>query len=322
MVIFIVRRYLNACLFLSCGYYVGMCDIVQVDSYNQLLEELNRLNIKNVDESSFALKAIMCAAEASRRNSPIFVFTDGSVSNQESLGEVEAIVAEKNLQINTIIIGDSSRISKRLVHNRNIHKLKHSHHRRQNIMTDIYQELADFSDGQNIQIPVDEVSDIGPVIVYSATQSSNTIFQYSETLSGSTNFSVMVNSYAFQILICANGENINVSLYTPQGKNTVTVTICLAILASTDINANNLTEYSISLDSNTTYVATINLTEATLYGQWILMIQSQGSYSVSIREFSTLIVSTDTRTIRSDSNYENYDVTDLKPLEGIYSIVK
>ena len=199
--------------------YVGMCNKVQVNSYKQLLEELNRLNIQNIDERSFPLRAITCAAKASRRDSPIFVFTDGSVSNQELLGEVEAIVAEKNLQINSIIVGDSSQISKRLVHNRNIHKFKHSYYRRQNIMTDIYQELADFSDGQNIQIPVEEISDIGPVITYSATQGSNTIFQYSDNLSGLTNLSVMVNSYAFEILICINGENITVSVYSPQGKN-------------------------------------------------------------------------------------------------------
>ena len=203
--------------FMIC--YVGMCNTVQVDSYDQLLKELNRLNTQNIDKRSFPLEAIACAAKASRRNSPIFVFTDGSVSNQELLGEVEAIVAKENLQINSIIVGDSSQISKRLVHNRNIHKFKHSHYRRQNIMTDIYQELADFSDGQNIRIPVEEISDIGSVITYSATHGSNTIFQYSDNLSGLTNFSVMVNSYAFEILICVNGENINVSVYTPQGKN-------------------------------------------------------------------------------------------------------
>ena len=203
--------------FMIC--YVGMCNTVQVDSYDQLLKELNRLNTQNIDKRSFPLEAIACAAKASRRNSPIFVFTDGSVSNQELLGEVEAIVAKENLQINSIIVGDSSQISKRLVHNRNIHKVKHSHYRRQNIMTDIYQELADFSDGQNIQIPVEEISDIGSVITYSATHGSNTIFQYSDNLSGLTNFTVMVNSYAFEILICVNGENINVSVYAPQGKN-------------------------------------------------------------------------------------------------------
>ena len=94
-------------------------------------------------------------------------------------------------------------------------------------------------------------------------------------------------------------------------------------LASTGVNAINLMEYSISLDSNTTYVATVsNVTEAALYGEWRLTVQSQGSYSVLIRDFSRLIVSTDTVTYRTDSNYENYDVADLKPLEGMYNLVK
>ena len=195
-----------------------MCDIVQVDSYNQLLEELNRLNIQNIGENSNYLKAIMCAAKGSRENSPIFVFTDGSVSDQKRLGEVKAMVSKKNLQINNIIVGESLQISKRLVHNRNIHKWKHSYYRRQSTMIDVYEELADFSDGQNIQIPVDEISDIGPVITYSATQNSNTIFRHSNIAFGSINFPILVNSYTFQILIFVNGENINVSLHTPQGK--------------------------------------------------------------------------------------------------------
>ena len=93
-------------------------------------------------------------------------------------------------------------------------------------------------------------------------------------------------------------------------------------LASTGINAISLMammEYSISLDSNTTYVATINITEVALYGEWKLTVQSQGSYSVLIRDYSTLIISTGILTIRSDSDYGNYEVTDLKPLEGIRS---
>ena len=162
----------------------------------------------------------MCAAKVSAENSPIFVFSDGSESftDQELLGELEAMIAEKNLESN--IIRSNTQISKRSVINRpqQTHKMKQFHYKRE-INIDIYQELADFSDGQNIQIPVDKISDIGPIVTYSATQSTNTIFRHSNTAFGSTHFSFLVNSYADQILICVNGQYIFVSVYTPQSKS-------------------------------------------------------------------------------------------------------
>ena len=187
--------------------------MIQVDSIDQLiqlLQELSQLNAQNTTEDS--LKAIMCAAKVSTENSPIFVFSDDDfVSDQQLLGEVEAMVAEKNLEI--IVVSDSSQISKRSVHNR---KSK-SHYKRQSSTTDVYQELADFSDGQSIQIPVDEISDIGPVVFYSTTQSSNTIYRHSTSRFGFADFFFFVNSYAYKIMIYLNGQNINVSVYTPQG---------------------------------------------------------------------------------------------------------
>ena len=198
-----------------------MCDTVQADNINQFIEQLSQLS---VGENSASVKAIMCAAKVSRDNSPIFVFSDDSATDQELLGEVEAIVAEKNLEIN--ILSESSQTSRRSAYNRKDHKMKQSHSKRQISNVDVYQELADFSDGQNVQIPVEEISEIGPVITYSATQSTNTIFRHSDITFGSTQSSFMVNSYAYQILICANGQNINVSVNTPLGKsfnNCVTV---------------------------------------------------------------------------------------------------
>ena len=185
--------------------------MIQLD-IDQLSRKLDQLRNNGVFSSP--LKAIMCAAEVSAENSPIFVFSDGSesITDQELLGELEAIVAEKNLEIN--IITGNLQISKRSV----INRPRQFHYKRQINNIDIYQELAFFSDGQIIQIPVDEISDIGPVVTYSATQSSNTIFRHSNTTFGSTHFSFLVNSYTDQILICINGQYIEVSAYTPQGK--------------------------------------------------------------------------------------------------------
>ena len=199
-------------------FFLGICDISHVNNFNQLLEAFGQLR---VTENNFPLKAIMCAARDSRDNSPIFVFSDDDddfTEDQELLGEIEAMVAEKNLEID--IFRDSSQISKRSVDT----KQAKSHYKRQITNTDVYQELADFSDGQDIQIPISEISDIGPIITYSATQSSNTIFHHSTISFHSINYSFLVNSYAYQILIFVNGENINnVTVYTPQGRHLIAV---------------------------------------------------------------------------------------------------
>ena len=84
-------------------------------------------------------------------------------------------------------------------------------------------------------------------------------------------------------------------------------------IASTGVSATTLTQYSLSHVSNASYIATVNITEPALYGEWWLTVQSQGSYSVLIKEFSQLIIFVDTLTITSNNTY---DVVDVKPLEG------
>ena len=93
---------------------------------------------------------------------------------------------------------------------------------------------------------------------------------------------------------------------------------CFTNSLYTGNNAITLTQYSVSLDSNTTYIATVNITESALFGEWRFTVQSQGSYSILIKEFNTLIVYVDTLTITSNNTY---DVVDVKPLEGMYVTV-
>ena len=105
-------------------YFLDTCITIRIDNIDQLL---NLLDTQTIELELFPLKATMCAAKASRENSPIFVFTDDSTPDQELLGAVEAMVAEKNLEIN--IISDTSQISKHSRINRQTHKLKHSHYK-------------------------------------------------------------------------------------------------------------------------------------------------------------------------------------------------
>ena len=63
------------------------------------------------------LTALKCAAEVSRQDSSIFVFTNSPTSDEVFLGRLQAMLETKNLHVH-IMITDQS-LSKCSLHNRN-----------------------------------------------------------------------------------------------------------------------------------------------------------------------------------------------------------
>jgi len=79
------------------------------------------------------------------------------------------------------------------------------------------------------------------------------------------------------------------------------------------IDATALAQYSEVHSSNTLYIATINVTNSAFYGQWALVLTSQGPYSIQVLgdgELTFLSEITVTHPNITD------DINDLKPLEG------
>ena len=56
----------------------------------------------------------------------------------------------------------------------------------------------------------------------------------------------------------------------------------------TGFDPSNLTQYSTSLVSSAAFIAQINVTDDSLRGEWRIMIQSQGSYSIQVLGSSEL----------------------------------
>jgi len=169
------------------------------------------LNVQNTGGGSVpVMDAIVYAAKASYPNSIILVFTDSSASDKELLGKAEAIVSEKNLKV--IVVRNISPTVKRSLDIKEIHKNK-GRHRRQDT-DDVYEELEMFSDGQIIDIPSDEISELASLVTFSVL--SITIFRQAGG-AGRAEYSFPVDSYTSQILIFVNGQNVNVSVLTPQG---------------------------------------------------------------------------------------------------------
>jgi len=72
-------------------------------------------------------------------------------------------------------------------------------------------------------------------------------------------------------------------------------------------------EYSISLESFATYIAVINITDASLFGQWTITLTSLGPFSIHVMGDSELM-------FISELVYTNPsgmdEINDLKPLVG------
>ena len=84
-------------------------------------------------------------------------------------------------------------------------------------------------------------------------------------------------------------------------------------VTNSGIDASTLMQYSISLESVATYIAVVNITDASLSGQWTITLTSQGSYSVHVMGNSELMFT-------SELIYTNPsgmdEINDLKPLAG------
>ena len=83
------------------------------------------------------------------------------------------------------------------------------------------------------------------------------------------------------------------------------------------MSADRISQYSSSLNTDTSYIATINITEDALYGIWRITIESQGSFTIQILGNSELIISTH---IFSSNPNGSRDIDDPKPLESKNSL--
>jgi len=85
------------------------------------------------------------------------------------------------------------------------------------------------------------------------------------------------------------------------------------LVFNSGINASTLMEYSISLESLSTYIAVINITDTSLFGQWTITLTAQGPYSIHVMGDSELM-------FISELVYTNPsgmdEINDLKPLVG------
>jgi len=78
-------------------------------------------------------------------------------------------------------------------------------------------------------------------------------------------------------------------------------------------DATALVQYSVSVNSSSLYIATVNTTDSTMYGQWTITLTSQGTYSIQVLGDGELTLISKIITANPSNND---DIDDFKPLGG------
>lgn len=209
----------NASVFqCSSQSFIGPGSTFETDDINQLSATIGGLNVQsNGDGNVPIVSAVLRAAEASEQDSSIFVFTDSVASDDNRLTEAEAVIAEKNLKV-SFIQTLTNEVRRSL-------SFARRYRLRQKRQTD--QELVTFSGGQILSVLLDDVSELSAFITFSTIRSTATIYRQSGGAVTNADFSFPVDSYAMQVLILINGQNIGVSVTDPQGKLTMVYNVVL-----------------------------------------------------------------------------------------------
>ena len=163
-----------------------------------------------------SIGAIIRAIEASEPGSSIYVFTDAPASDSHRLNEVKTLISEKNVQINFIYANNDDEKKRSVQPASHMATQKYSRTKRQSV-DDTFEQLSAISGGQVLTIDTNDISDLGPLVSFSAV-SRNTIFRREESLSEATQFQFSVDTLTSEVMISINAEqNLTVSVVSPEG---------------------------------------------------------------------------------------------------------
>ena len=69
------------------------------------------------------------------------------------------------------------------------------------------------------------------------------------------------------------------------------------------INANNMTQFTVTISTTNLYMANINITDDSLRGNWTITLVTQGYYSIQVSAISDLSISSDLYNLDSTNTY-------------------
>ena len=155
-----------------------------------------------------SIRALIRALEASETNSPIYVFTDASASDEYLLSRAASLIAAKK-DIVTYITQNGCGYTK-----------KRSAVSKRQALSNPYLYLASISGGQVLHVEAVDLSKVSTLVIQSITGNPATIF-YNSGPGNAANASVYnfyVDVTCNNVVISITGTNLYVDVESPNGE--------------------------------------------------------------------------------------------------------
>jgi hypothetical protein len=160
---------------------------------------------------------------------------------------------------------------------------------------DVYDILAALSGGQVLNLGTSDLSDLGELVSFSANQAQTTILRETGSVAP---YIFYVDRSTQQVIISINGYGYEISVISPTG-----------------VDATSLDQFSVSLQSSSSFIATLNITSKSLLGEWQISPLLDNYYDVVVYAISDLSFSSDLFAVDPFSTY-GFSAVVGKPLNG------
>ena len=270
-----------------------------------------------------SIGALIRAIKASEEGSPIFVFTDAGASDPELLPDAQDLIIQKSVTVTFALV----EARKKRSGNDGMQDIQNTYKEKRQL-DDTYNIIAAFSGGQVLNLETDDLSELGEFVGFSADQSQVTILRESGNMSSTFH----VDSFIQQVVISIDGSGggENVIVMTPTGNASFCLTslnlyiaVCqhmLLLIAYIGVPASTLsmTQYSVSIQTSSSFIATLTITDTSLRGSWQISLQSGNFYNILVSASSDLRFTSDLLTFDTSSSNVFSSVVG-KPLNGEYT---
>ena len=191
---------------------------IATDDIEEFLMEIESLTAGGGGDMPHpSIGAIIRAIKASKPGSSIYVFTNAPASDSHRMNEVKTLLSEKNIKIYFSTDKNDNEKKRSVQPASHMATQKYSRTKRQSV-DDTYEQLSAISGGQVLTIDTNDISELGPLVSFSAV-SRNTIFRREgENLSATRQFQFSVDTLTSEVMISINAEqNLTVSVVSPEG---------------------------------------------------------------------------------------------------------
>ena len=268
-----------------------------------------------------SIGALIRAIKASEEGSPIFVFTDAGASDPELLPDAQDLIIQKSVTVTFALV----EARKKRSGNYGIQDIQNTYKEKRQL-DDTYNIIAAFSGGQVLNLETDDLSELGEFVGFSADQSQVTILRESGNMSSTFH----VDSFIQQVVISIDGSGggENVIVMTPTGNASFCLTsLNLYSCVPTHVTSYRIgvpastlgmTQYSVSIQTSSSFIATLTINDTSLRGSWQISLQSGNFYNILVSASSDLRFTSDLLTFDTSSSNVFSSVVG-KPLNGEYT---